>query len=66
VTETGDAAHPARWTEFGRAGRQHIEDHFTLDQQLDKTLALYQSILEHTPNHPMPLTGGYAQYEPKH
>jgi glycosyltransferase involved in cell wall biosynthesis len=42
------ARHPARWTEFGRAGRQHIEAHFTLDQQIDKTLALYHSILERT------------------
>lgn len=40
------ARNPKQRAEFGRAGRQHIEAGFTLEQQLDETLDLYKAILK--------------------
>ena len=40
------AQNPNLWTEFGLAGRQHVESNFTLEQQLEKTLKLYKHVIE--------------------
>jgi len=44
------ACHPEQWTIFGTAGRKHVEKTFTLDRQMEQTLALYQQILSSNPS----------------
>ena len=39
------AGQPERWTAFGMAGRKHVEETFTLESQLQQTVALYRQIL---------------------
>lgn len=34
------AADPARWTAMGRAGRTHVEQHFTIDHAIDRQMSV--------------------------
>jgi len=44
------ARHPEQWTAFGNCGRKHIEKTFTLDAQLEYTIALYHQVLSKLPS----------------
>lgn len=44
------ARHPQQWKTFGVSGRKHVEETFTLDRQLEQTVALYRQILAKTPS----------------
>ncbi len=39
------ACQPERWTAFGLSGRKHVEEAFTLETQIQQTVALYRQIL---------------------
>ena len=38
--------HPDRWAEFGRVGRQHVEQHFDIDRLNDHLVNTYQEMLD--------------------
>lgn len=42
------ACRPEQWTTFGTAGRKHIEATFTLENQVEQSVALYQQMLSKT------------------
>jgi colanic acid/amylovoran biosynthesis glycosyltransferase len=38
--------HPERWQEMGRVGRRHVEEHFDINQSIDRLLTVYQRLLD--------------------
>lgn len=42
--------HPERWTEFGRAGRQIVEEKYNAQQRIDRQIAVYQDLSKKSGN----------------
>jgi colanic acid/amylovoran biosynthesis glycosyltransferase len=41
------ARHPEKWQAMGRAGRQHVEEDFSLASQVQKLIQLYEQVISH-------------------